>query len=462
MPACGNMEKLSGGIDRAQDFAIPREEDSDIREVPPYRAGQRPGNVGEAAGLREGCAFRGDEKDVDARWGHVAAGEGFGRTGRCTGPGPEGWANIPYRRACPVGRRCDWHWLERGCKRRGLGLAEIEIWVFFESGYMYLAGDVGGTKILLQLSGECEGRPGGEVLFERRYASSDFTGLMDAVGTFKDECSAAGVAIESIQSACFGVAGPVSDGRVKVTNLPWIVDERELSVALGIPRVRLVNDFEAAAHGIDAVSAKNIFTLQAGEQEARGHRIVLGAGTGFGVAYSLWTPTGRLAIAGEGGHMGFAPGNDVQAEFWREVCASEGRVAVERVLSGPGLVRLHDFFRRRTGVSLPPIRPAVDPEAVIAAARNGRDAAAASAVNLFVAAYGAVAGDHALAVMARGGVYLCGGIAPAILPELAAGSFLASFGAKGPHAGLMCGFPVHVVLEPRLCLHGARALAVRP
>lgn len=321
---------------------------------------------------------------------------------------------------------------------------------------MILAGDIGGTKVLLQLSST----GAGGVLLERRYLSSKYAGLVDVIRAFLAEYAAAGGPTGGIQSACFGIAGPVSGERVKVTNLPWQIDARELARALNIPAVKLVNDFEAAVHGIEALADNALVTLQPGEADAQGHRVVVGAGTGFGVAYSVWTGTGYRAIAGEGGHMGYAPQDSIQAALWQAIRDREGRVTVEHVVSGPGLVRVYDFFLRRDGAHAPPISPSVDTASIIAGAREG-DVSAQAALDLFIASYGAVAGDHALAMLARGGVYVCGGIAPAILPQLAAGRFLASFKAKGVHAGLMRLIPVHVVTDPNLGLHGARVLAGR-
>lgn len=329
---------------------------------------------------------------------------------------------------------------------------------------MDLAGDIGGTKVWLELSSPGPdtgpGRdPAPTVLFERRYESSKYACLADVLRTFLSEHAQAAGRSGCIQRACFGVAGPVCGDRVKVTNLPWSIDARELSDAFGISRVTLVNDFAAAAHGIDALEDEALATLQAGEPDAHGQRVLIGAGTGLGVAYSVWAGRDWRAIAGEGGHIGFAPMDAIQAELWREIRDTEGRVAAEHVVSGPGLTRLYDFFRRRTGVNPVSHATPADARTIIARARAGRDPAAQEALALFAGCYGAVAGDHALAVLARGGVYICGGVAPGMLPELAGGGFLAAFNAKGPHAGMMGRIPVHVVTDTRLGLHGARHLA---
>ena len=330
-----------------------------------------------------------------------------------------------------------------------------------------LAGDLGGTKILLELS-RARGNAV-EVLFERRYAAAQYAGLEAILRVFLAEFAARGEAPPDIEQACFGVAGPVTGKRVRLTNLPWEIDTAALEQHLGIGSVLLVNDFVAAAHGLDELGPQALVTLQAGERVEHGNRIVLGAGTGFGVAYSIWTEGGYQAVAGEGGHAGFAPADGTQGALWRDIAGREGRVSVEHVVSGPGLLRIYDFLRRTAGPSeSEALRAALDagagPEVISELAMGEHaggagDPLALAALDVFIACYGAAAGDHALALLARGGVYVSGGIAPKILPRLAAGGFVAAFNAKGPQAELMRRMPVHVVTEARVGLLGARRLA---
>ena len=235
-----------------------------------------------------------------------------------------------------------------------------------------------------------------------------------------------------------------------VTNFPWQIDADAIEAVLGVP-VELANDFVAAAHGIELLRPEDVATLQAGEPEARAPQLVIGAGTGLGVAYRVWQGDRYAVIGGEGGHGGFAPADERQADLWRGLHAQLGRVRVEHVVSGPGLGRIYDFLRQGRGEARSPgeIASAADP-------------VAREALDLFLECFGAAAGDHALAVLARGGVFLAGGIAPKILPQLRDGPFLAAFGAKGPHAGLMARFPVRVVLSERLGLLGAAKIAGGP
>ena len=304
---------------------------------------------------------------------------------------------------------------------------------------LVLCGDIGGTKTLLAIAALDGDRL--DVVFERRYADRDFAAFADLVRTFRDEAGA------SVAGACLGVAGPIEGRRVAVTNFPWEIDAGALEAILNAP-VALANDFVAAAHGIDVLRPDELATLQAGEPEPRAPQLVIGAGTGLGVAYRVWQGGRYAVIGGEGGHAGFAPANGRQADLWRALHAGLGRVSVEHVVSGPGLVRIHDFLRGGRG-------DARSPEAIA----SGNDPIARAAVDMFLECYGAAAGDHALAILARGGVFLAGGIAPRILPQLAAGPFLTAFNAKGAHANLMTRLPVKVVVNERLGLLGAAKLA---
>lgn len=330
-----------------------------------------------------------------------------------------------------------------------------------------LAGDVGGTKTNLALL-EAEGRGEGALrpLREIRTAtfhSSEYPGLEEVVAAFLAEGGSDG----GIDAACFGIAGPVLDGRVATPNLAWEVDGRRLAARLPAPRVLLINDLVATAHGLPALGPGHLHELQAGEPEApregEGNRVLVAAGTGLGVAFlprlgGEWHP-----VDSEGGHVDFAARSDEEVDLLRYLRARlGGRVSVERVLSGPGLVHLYEFLRD-TGREGP--SPEVEP---ILAGESGGDAGAAigteglrgagicaSALRLFASVYGAVAGNVALLGTATGGVYLGGGIAPKILPALAAGEFVSAFQDKGRFAPYLRRLAVRVVLDDRAALRGA-------
>lgn len=326
---------------------------------------------------------------------------------------------------------------------------------------MILAGDIGGTKALLLLAAMRQGRM--EPVLERRYAVASFADFSAMLSQFLQECRAHRGRDARLASACFGAAGPVSDNCIQMTNLPWRLDAGAIAAEFGIGRVQLVNDFEAAAAGVEALAPGDCATLQRGEPLAQAARVVIGAGTGLGVAYAL--PQGKRyrIIAGEGGHAGFAPVDEEQMRLWRALHAQLGRVSAEHVVSGPGLVRIYEFLRAELPQA-PDLRASIGAEGAAAISRHALehgDALASRALDLFIACYGALAGDHALGVTARGGVYVAGGIARKILPRLAAGGFMTAFNAKGAHAQLNGRIPVRVVTTERLGLLGAALIALR-
>jgi glucokinase len=320
-----------------------------------------------------------------------------------------------------------------------------------------LAGDVGGTKTLLALV-ESEGG-GVRVLNERRYESAAHPGLAPIVSEFVAATGA------SVAAACFGVPGAVAGGACRTPNLPWVLGEREIAAATGIAQVRLVNDFAAAALGVLALGPRALATLQPGAPDERGVKTVIGAGTGLGVALLVWGGERWVVVPTEGGHADFAPQGEEQRALQRHVEAEVGfRISVERVLSGPGLARIYDFVV----ASGTPASPAVvaemeneDRGAVVGRhGLAGDDAACGRALDLFVALYGAEAGNVALRSLPTGGVYVAGGIGPRIRERLEDGAFIRAFRAKGRQSALMETFPVHLVLEPRVGLLGAALVAL--
>lgn len=316
---------------------------------------------------------------------------------------------------------------------------------------MILTGDIGGTKTLLAVHDDA-----GAIVDRREYRSRDAAGLDALVARFLDE---AGV---RPSAACFGIAGPVLGERVRVTHLPWEVDAAVLAARFGLAKVLLLNDFAAAAHGIAMLAPGDLVTLQAGEPLAGRPKLVIGAGTGLGVAYAA----GDVVLSGEGGHAAFAPSDGVQAALWQWLHRRVGRVQVEHVVSGRGLVHVHRFLREQAGstpsAGLPDDLAEDDaPAAIARKALQDNDALSLAAVDLFLSCYGALAGDQALAVLARGGVYVTGGIAPKLLPRLEAGGFLAAFNDKGAYGHLVRACPVRVVTNPDLPLLGAACHAAR-
>lgn len=318
---------------------------------------------------------------------------------------------------------------------------------------MILAGDVGGTSTRLALFER--GEVGARAVLERRYADEAFADFAALLARFVEEARTA-LGAFALERACLGVAGPVEPARVRLTNRPWTVEASEVSALLGA-ELTLLNDFEAAAHGIDQLACDDLVALQPGVQQPAAAQLVIGAGTGLGVAYRVWCRNRYQVVTGEGGHVGFAPASEEQFALARWLFARHGRVAAEQVVSGPGLARIYRFLRAE-GVAPPD--DAAAPETICAHALDGSDPIALHALNLFIACYGAVTGDHALAVRAAGGVYVAGGIARHILPRLLAGEFLSSFNSKGQHGRLTRDFPLRVVLSDRLGLLGAARFAL--
>ena len=316
---------------------------------------------------------------------------------------------------------------------------------------MILTGDIGGTKTLLALHDD-----DGAIVSRRRYLSSAAATFDALVARFLDETAA------KPRRACFGIAGPVLGTRVKVTHLPWDIDAVALAARFGLEQVHLLNDFAAAAHGIGALAAADLVTLQAGEPMADRPQLVIGAGTGLGVAFVM----GDAVLSGEGGHVAFAPADAAQDALWQWLHRRLGRVQAEHVVSGRGLAWIYEYLLEQSADCLSAgAREALaadDPAAAVGRrALEQGDALALAALDLFVSCYGALAGDHALTVLARGGVYIAGGIAPKLLPRIDHGGFLAAFNDKGSFADLTRACPVHVVVNPDLPLLGAARHAAR-
>jgi len=293
------------------------------------------------------------------------------------------------------------------------------------------------------------------------YPSRDYAGLDEIVAAFARSHSL------NVDHACFGVAGPVADNVAVTTNLPWRVDARALAVAFKLQTATLLNDLEANAWGIAALGDEDFHTLHSGATQAAGHAAVIAAGTGLGEAGLFWDGHRHHPFASEGGHASFSPANALEAALLAHLIARFGHVSWERVLSGPGLVNLHAFLLAHRRSATPPwlddeMRTG-DPAAAIAqAALLERDDTCIEALALLVRLYGAEAGNLALKLMATGGVYLGGGIAPRILPALTTGAFMAAFLDKGRMRGLLEAIPVRVILNDQTALLGAALRAADP
>lgn len=318
---------------------------------------------------------------------------------------------------------------------------------------VFLSADIGGTKTLLQLA-DADGVP----LRQQTFPSARYATLTDILDSFLD---AAGK--PAIASACLAVAGPVSGRHVRFTNLPWEVDADQLEAHFGIPRVVLINDFEAVGLGIAALQPTDVLTLQSGQPHPQGVRLAVGAGTGLGVACLTWQGSRHAVHPSEGGHVDLAPQDDLQIDLLRYLQARHGHVSYERVVSGPGLVAIYEFLRDSgravPSVALVQAMQTADPAATLT---QSDEPIARQAVDVFIALYGAAVGNYALLSLPRGGIYLAGGIAAKIAPRMQQGDFLASLQAKGRYAELLRSLPVHIVMHPNIGLLGAGLVAREP
>lgn len=327
---------------------------------------------------------------------------------------------------------------------------------------MIIAGDVGGTKVHLALYDFAGGRL--HPIRDEKFPAHQFGSLDEIVNKFLagDEQRPA-TKRDEILAACFGCPGPVRDGRLKLTNLPWVLDARELAKSLSIQHVFLINDLEANGYGIPEVSLDKIFTLHEGDPNSVGHRGLIAAGTGLGEALLIWDGKKHHPIPSEGGHCDFS------ARSHREIALLEylrnelnGRVSFERVVSGIGIKNIYEFLRDVEKIDEPKwLRDRMageDPNAVIGeCAEDGSSSICFETMKLFASAYGAESGNLALKVLATGGIYLGGGIAPKRLKTMQNGFFMQAFLDKGRMSPLLQAIPVRIILDDSCALLGAAA-----
>jgi glucokinase len=325
---------------------------------------------------------------------------------------------------------------------------------------LILAGDIGGTNTRLALYDAGNLREAKEI---KVYRSGDYESLQTIILRYLEETREA-IGSGSLTRAGFGVAGPVDGDIVKLTNLPWVVDARQIAERLKIERVKFVNDFSANCYAVPRLGKEDLHQLGGGEPQPEQPIAVLGAGTGLGEAFLVWAGGKFLVVPSEGGHTDFAPRNPLENRLLEFLSERFGRVSYERVVSGPGLVNVYEFFREREQMpEAPEVHEAMrseDPGAVIS--RHGlarSDPLCERALDLFVSVYGAEAGNLALKLLARGGVYLAGGIAQKIVSRLEEGGFRHSFEQKGRYTAFLRTVPTYVITHPQPGLMGAAVAA---
>ncbi len=329
---------------------------------------------------------------------------------------------------------------------------------------MILAGDVGGTKIHLALYGFESGRL--SKVRDELFPAQQFASLDAAVKKFlADEAGA--VKVEEITAACFGCPGPVKDGHIQLTNLSWTLDHHELRQALGIQHIFLINDLEANGYGIPELAPEMIATLHEGDAAAVGNRGLISAGTGLGEALLIWDGTTgtHRPVASEGGHCDFAARNDREIALLNYLRGKlNGHVSWERVVSGIGIQNIYAYLRDVEKLEEAPwLRERMseqDPNSVIGSCgESGESELCVQTLAMFASAYGAETGNIALKVLAAGGMYLGGGIAPKARKALAAGGFIEAFLDKGRLSPVLEAMPVRIILDETCALQGAAAYA---
>lgn len=316
---------------------------------------------------------------------------------------------------------------------------------------MILAGDIGGTKTHLALFPENEPR---NWVVNAKFHSAEHENLRSIVSQFLEANPD-----HRVEKACFGIAGPIQDRKCKATNLPWVVDADVMERDAKIPTVSLINDLEANAFGIECLNEDELFVLNPGTRH-KGNRALISAGTGLGEAGLFWDGKRHHPFACEGGHCSFAPENDLEIKLLRYLKKRYDHVSFERILSGPGLLHIYEFLiEEGLEKERDEVRSAFEgadpPKVITEMGMKSADAACMRALDTFVSIYGSEAANWALKMLAVGGMYIGGGIAPKMLNELQEGSFMKRFIQKGRFTSVLLGIPVKVILNPNTALLGA-------
>jgi glucokinase len=321
---------------------------------------------------------------------------------------------------------------------------------------MILAGDIGGTNTRLALFRVHSGRL--QAMVQETFPSQQQANLESLLRHFLS------VHHHHIEQACFGVAGPVRHGRCEAVNLAWVVDAQHLAREVGLDAIGLINDLEANAYGIAELAPEDFLVLNQGAADASGNAAIIAAGTGLGEAGLYWDGSAHRPFASEGGHTSFGPSDTLQVELLRYLMPQYDHTSWERLVSGPGIYNIYRFLRDTGRGEEPPwLREQVhqgDPAPAISrAALAGTSQLCEQTLDLFVTLYGAEAGNLALKLMATGGVYVGGGIAPKIIQKLKNGTFMGAFVAKGRLQSLLQDIPVRVILNEKTALLGAARYA---
>ena len=327
---------------------------------------------------------------------------------------------------------------------------------FSEDREFVLAGDIGGTKTNMALFHMVNDRPIASVV--ETYASRDEPGFEKIVQDFLGKHGV------FVSSACFGVAGPVIDGRCRATNLPWVISEKKITKSVGFEYVKVVNDLEAMAYGIPLLKGSDIFPLNTQKIKKKKNFGLIAPGTGLGMVLSIWNNGRYLAVSSEGGHSDFVPANREEFMLSQYIKRRYGHASMERIISGPGIENIYMWLRDSGRYKEPrwllKHMNQMDPSRVITqAAMKNKTPICVKTLNIFISALGAAAGNLALTGLTLGGIYLGGGIPHKILPWLKSGLFMDSFVAKGRFKNMLKGIAVRVLLNEKTPLQGAASIA---
>lgn len=319
---------------------------------------------------------------------------------------------------------------------------------------MILGGDVGATKTHLALFEIKDKR---KWVADEKFKSREHESLIAIVRQFLSKHSA------KIEKVCFGVPGVVINGRCHPTNLPWVVEADEISKELGIKSVQLINDLEANAYGIGCLSPDELVILNQGKK-LNGNQAIISAGTGLGQAGIFWNGSEHIPFATEGGHASFAPVNEIEISLLQYLKKEFDHISFERILSGSGLVRLYQFLIESGHETekedlKKAIKEGDSPRMITDFGSRGVSRACKKALQLFVSIYGSEAGNLAMKMLAIGGLYIGGGIAPKILKEMKEGEFMRRFTAKGRMKTFLSEIPVSVIMNENTALLGTAEYA---
>ncbi|KRT54053.1 glucokinase [endosymbiont of Ridgeia piscesae] len=320
-----------------------------------------------------------------------------------------------------------------------------------------LAGDIGGTNSRLAIY-QTGPDAGLELVTEKDFASAEFDGLEAIIAEFLQQSGA------EVERAAFGVPGPVRNGQCTTTKFHWQLSAKSINARFGFAATHLLNDLEANAWGIDRLKDEQMVLLQAGDPDAQGNRSIVSAGTGLGEAGLFWDGHQHIPFATEGGHSDFSPSTPLEFALFEHLTKQHGHVSWERLVCGPGLETIHDFLRQHRKAPAPAwlkqvMREQGSAAAISNAALTKQDEICDQALDLFVRLYGREVGNHALKIMATGGVYLGGGIAPKLIDRLRQGAFIEAFLDKGRMQELMASMPVRIILNQRTALLGVAHFA---